>query len=336
VEDVADEMAFLHRHHGTEIFIFHDDNFFLADPNKSLERVNALADALDARQIRPIATVVKARPNDVTEELFRVMVERLGLLRAFLGVENASPQGLVTLRRRVNRQQIDNAARILSDLGVYICFNLLVFDPDTTLESLETNIRFMERHSSTPHNLGRVELYVGTPLLARMQRENRCRGDYFGWDYDLADPKIQRVFNIALKCFYERIFAENALINRMMGTRFDVETCRLFHPDVYRPEWLERARELSRRITTDTVAGLRQIIEWVEQDHDTRRMRRLGLDLSARLRKIEQVTRKDTAALEEEIQAAVGVRCSHERPGTATLTILESDRAPTTRKLAAP
>ena len=60
---------------------------------------------------------------------------------------------------------------------------MLMFDPDTTLESVETNLDFIEYAADFPFNFGRVELYAGTPLLARMQAEGRCRGDYLQWDY---------------------------------------------------------------------------------------------------------------------------------------------------------
>ena len=65
VEDVADEMAFLQREEGRDLFIFQDDNFFLPRPADSLARIEALASALGRRMARPFAIVVKARPDDV-------------------------------------------------------------------------------------------------------------------------------------------------------------------------------------------------------------------------------------------------------------------------------
>lgn len=51
VDDIADEMADLVRRRGIDTFIFHDDNFFLPNPARSLERIEALGDALDARGV---------------------------------------------------------------------------------------------------------------------------------------------------------------------------------------------------------------------------------------------------------------------------------------------
>src|SRR5262249_38640699 len=111
VDDLADEMASLHFDRGVEIFVFHDDNFFLPKRDMNVERFTALGDALDARGVRKFATIVKARPTDVKPEVFEILVRRLRCVRAYVGVETDSEQGLITLRRwarpRHNREAID-------------------------------------------------------------------------------------------------------------------------------------------------------------------------------------------------------------------------------------
>src|SRR5207248_8417149 len=87
VDDVADEMLELKKTRGIDVFVFHDDNFFLPGHKKNLERLSALADALDRRDIGHIATVVKARPTDVDMEVFKVLKHRLGCIRVYVGVE---------------------------------------------------------------------------------------------------------------------------------------------------------------------------------------------------------------------------------------------------------
>lgn len=314
VEDIADEMAALARERGVDTFIFHDDNFFLPTPERSLARIEALADALEARGVGRIATVVKARPPDVTRPVFEALTRRLGLVRVFLGIETDADQGLRTLQRRVVTEQNHAAMRVLRELGVYVCYNLLVFDPDTTLESLETNLAFMRAWGDSPFNFGRVELYAGTPLLARMQRERRCSGDYLGWDYTLGDPRVQRVFELAVRAFYPRNFAPGALANRLMGTRFDVEMCRHFHPAAWRPAWLLRARELSRALALDSVQGLERLVAHARRDAPADEDAALLAGLGARLRATEAELAAAATRLEDEIQAAVGAGCRHTSP----------------------
>lgn len=311
VDDVADEMAFLHHERGAEIFIFHDDNFFLPRHDESLARVNALADALDARRVHRYATVVKARPNDVTEPLFTVMRQRLRLLRSFLGVESATHQGCKTLGRGVTPPTGAAALKTLTELGIYVCFNMLVFDPDASLDGLLSNMRFIEANGEHPSNFGRVELYAGTPLLDRMQREGRAVGDYLGWNYDQATPSMQRAFELTMKAFHERNFSTRSLANRLQSTRFDVEVARHFHPELFRKEWLEAAKSLNRQLSSSSAAAVRHIVEHVRHGDDE------SVDASFIEAVVEQNRSFDikihaeATELEREVAKAVGVRCNH-------------------------
>lgn len=264
VEDVADEMVAMQRSRGIDVFVFHDDNFFVPNHRKNIERFEALADALERRGIGPFATVVKARPTDVTPAVFATLKERLHCIRSYIGIETDADQGLSTLQRWSQSKQNHRAIEAARALDLYVCFNMLVFDPDTDIESLETNIRFMRFAAEFPSNFGRVELYAGTPLLTRMQAEGRCRGDYLSWDYDLANPAIERVFRLAMRCFEERNFGVDAIANRIMGTRFDVEVARHFHPEVFRREWVDDGKAITRTMSISGADALERIVRFVE------------------------------------------------------------------------
>jgi anaerobic magnesium-protoporphyrin IX monomethyl ester cyclase len=284
-DDVAAEMAEMQRNRGIEVFVFHDDNFFVPGKRRNLERFHALADALERHGVKRFATVVKARPTDVDREVFTVLRDRLQAIRVYVGIETDSEQGLKTLRRWVRPRQNHAAIEIVRELGLYCCFNMLAFDPDTTLETLQINLDFMHEACDFPFNFGRVELYAGTPLLARMQQEGRARGDYLQWDYDLHDPEIARMFRLTMRAFRERNFGADALNNRIMGTRFDVEVSRHFHPDRYDPRWLAEATALTRALGQDTVLALASILahvcERAPQGRDAELVERLSSAMRA-------------------------------------------------------
>ncbi len=262
-DDIAAEMVAMQKERGIEIFVFHDDNFFLPGHPKNLARFNALADALERRGIGKYATVVKARPTDVDRGVFEVLVDRLHCIRCYVGIETDADAGLKTLQRWAQSKHNHEAIRIVRELGLYVCFNLLMFDPDTTLDDLERNIAFIASAGDYPHNFGRVELYAGTPLLARMQKEGRVRGDWLQWDYDLGSPEVERVFRMAMRAFHARNFGPDALNNRIMGTRFDLEVARKFHDDVYDPAWSDEGRRLTQALADDTAAALTAIVQRV-------------------------------------------------------------------------
>lgn len=164
----------------------------------------------------------------------------------------------------------------------------------------------MEYAADCPFNFGRVELYAGTPLLARMKAEGRCRGDYMQWDYDLGSPEVERVFALAMQTFGPRNFGDDALANRIMGTRFDIEVARRFHPDVFDPEWLAEGKALSRELGVDSVRGMRRILEHVRRDPTGAGDLDLVAELAPALRAVEQEIRARCQALARRMQRRIG------------------------------
>lgn len=327
VDAIADEMVAMNRDRGIDIFVFHDDNFFMPGHKKNQERFSALADAIEARGLRRFATVVKARPTDVHPDVFRILTTRLKCIRVYIGIETDADQGLTTLRRWSGTKQNRSAIRLVRELDLYTCFNMLIFDPDTTIESLETNVAFMRFAAEYPSNFGRVELYAGTPLLARMQAEGRCTGDYLQWDYALGDRDVERVFSMAMSAFHARNFGEGALNNRIMGTRFDLEVCRHFHPEVVDPSWLAEGKHLTRELTFDSANTLEAIIERVKSKAPVEDDNAFIAELTPKLRAKEFEIREATRELARTLQKAVG----HGRPltdiGDKVATPLQSQRA---------
>lgn len=306
VEAVADEMVALQRTRGIDIFVFHDDNFFVPGHKRNRERIAALADALEARGIGPFATVVKARPTDCDPEVFRLLKERLQCIRVYIGIETDADQGLITLQRWSGSKQNREAIELVRALDLYTCFNMLIFDPDTTIQSLETNIAFLRYAAEFPSNFGRVELYAGTPLLARMQAEGRARGDYMQWDYALASREVERVFSLSMECFHARNFGHDALANRIMGTRFDLEVCRHFHPEIFRPAWLAEGKALNQQLARDTADGLTAIVDAVKRGASIDDERALVNRLAPGLRATEREVGERCRDLAQRLQAAIG------------------------------
>jgi len=309
VEDVADEMAWQQRERGIEIFVFQDDNFFLPKSSASLARIHGLADALATRGVTKFATVVKARVDDVRPEVFGALVERLHCIRAYVGIESHASAGLQTLARRTAPSDNDNALEVVRRLGLYICFNLLPFDPDATLETFEENIDFLERVADYPFCIGRVELYAGTPLLARMQQEGRCRGDYLQWDYSLADPRLEKLFRWFFTALRARNYGDESAVVQLWLLRFDIEACRFFHPERFRTEWLSRGIEITRAVSSDTVLALRQLVE-LARSGDPRRAEQVLGEIALRARTVDARAHKAARALADEMSRAVGHNAS--------------------------
>jgi len=259
---VADEMLSLFRE-GVRIFNFHDDNFFLPDRADSLRRFRALAREWRTRGLRDIAFAVKARPDEIDEELIDRLHE-MGLFRVFLGIEGGTQATLAQLGRGQSLADNERALAILGKRRLHICFNLLLLNPDSTLDDLRANAAFLARHRDHPMNFCRTEVYAGTPLEARLRRQGRLLGDMWGLDYVIRDPRAEQAYE-ALRYVLAGRSATMSCVNYLaMLVDFELQLLERFHGrrDALRRE----SRELIRRLNGDTAERLETIADMAEKD----------------------------------------------------------------------
>jgi len=260
-ENVADEMAQLRRERGARMFVFHDDDFFTRNAARDLARVTALRDALRARDVKDVALVVKARPDDVDPNVFGVLRE-IGLLRVYLGIESGSTAGLKVLGRGVDLAENRRALDWLRARQLYTCFNMLVFDPESTLGSLRESFRFLREYADVPMNFCRTEIYVGTPLMTKLEREGRLVGDVFGWDYAIRDSRAERAFRIFARAFLDRNFRCDGLMNSTLGLGYHLHLLRTFYPRASSRSLEERVRDTTRKVNLDCVERMEGIFDF--------------------------------------------------------------------------
>ncbi len=284
VDSIVAEVSDLYHRHGVRIFNFQDDNFFLPNPVKAAERFSAVRDGLHRNGVSEIAIAVKARPDSITEESIRILDE-LGLFRVFLGVENASENGLRNLNRKNTVAQILNALRILNDYDVHIAYNLLMFEPDTVLDEILINLRFMERHNENPFNFCRAEAYPGTGLESKLLREGRLLGDAFGYDYRLKDPRSEAFHQIANYAFFDRNFSDFGLHYFNMQVDFYFQLLRRFHPELLTQTLRASVRNFIKQTNLDTYQRCCEIYDFVAScdPADEVAIRRFARELRARV-----------------------------------------------------
>ena len=262
VENIVAEMKELYFRHGVRIFNFQDDNFFLPHPEKALRRFEALRAGLQREGVEGIAIAIKARPDSITSDSIRVL-DDLGLFRVFLGVENASENGLRNLNRKCSFDQILNALRILNDFDVHVAFNILMFEPETVLNDILINLRFIERHIDNPFNFCRAEAYAGTGLEAKLRPEGRLLGDHFGFDYRLSDPFCEAFHQIANYAFFDRNFSDFGLHYFNMQVDFYFQLLRRFHPETLTQSMRATVRNFIKQTNLDTYERLSEIYDFV-------------------------------------------------------------------------
>ncbi len=281
-ENVAQEMALLwHRAGGPCIYCFHDDNFTLPNPTRTLERVRAIRAALDEYGVGRIGIVGKARPDTITPQLAKDLAE-LGVIRLYVGVENASQQGGENLRRGTQQNHVREALRSCREAGIFNCYNLLMFEPGATLDDLHENADFIRDHAAHPVNFCRAEPYHGTPLHVEMAREQDLGGSYLGWNYRIGDDRAELAFRVCSAVFRERNFAPRGVANRYMGLGYAGNVLRRFYPGARAEALRKRAYDLTEAISLDTSELLYRALELAEKAElgDPERFERLTARLA--------------------------------------------------------
>jgi radical SAM superfamily enzyme YgiQ (UPF0313 family) len=318
LEGLVDELALLYHERGVRIFNFQDDNFFLPDPGAATRRFEELAQRLDSRGVTGIAIAVKARPDSITPEAVAAL-DRLGLFRVFLGVENASENGLRNLDRRQTLSQILNALRVLNDLDVHVAYNLLMFEPDTTLEDVLVNLRFMERHLDNPANFCRAECYAGTGLERKLRAEGRLLGDCWGYDYRLEDPRAEAFHQIANLAFFDRNFNNNGLHYFNMQVDFYLQLLRRFFPEVVTETLRGCCKSFIKETNLDTFRHLCHVFDFVKESdpHDSTGNRHFAEEMRRQVDATGLTLRYQGELLVDQLAAAQAGRAV--RPGSRHL-----------------
>ncbi len=263
-EHVAGEMALLwHAAGAPSIFCFHDDNFVLPRASDTLERVRAIRAELDGYGVGRIGIVGKARPDTLTPELARDLAA-LGVIRLYVGVENASEHGAADLRRGTQTAHVREALRACREAGIFVCYNLLVFEPESTLADLRENVAFIRAHADHPVNFCRAEPYYGTPLHLELAAKQDLGGSYLGWNYRIEDARAELAFRISSAAFRERNFSPDGVANRFMGLGYAAKVVSHFH-GATSPAFAARAQALSARALDVTRSISRDTADFLEE-----------------------------------------------------------------------
>jgi anaerobic magnesium-protoporphyrin IX monomethyl ester cyclase len=200
---VTDEIEALVRDHGIQAIRFWDDNF-MGPGQRGHEAAEALARELIRRQAHGLPAVrfsFECRVTDVEADLFHLL-KKAGLGRLFLGVEAMTQRQLDYFDKKVTVADNRRALVTLEELGLEVVIGMIMFDPETTVEELNTNLAFLKESfgawgsvkSKVAAPWNRLEVYAGTPLEATLREQGRLKGDYAGYDYDFTDPTVARIY----------------------------------------------------------------------------------------------------------------------------------------------
>jgi len=230
-ENIAKEISELYHKYQVRLFQFHDDNFMLPSKEETIKRFQKLKSALKIEKIdlKKISFLIKARPDSITKEVADIL-EELGVIGIFLGVENACNSGLKSLIRGATSEDINNALKILKNYKMAVTFNLLIFHPNATLDEINENIYFIKNILEYPLDFGRAEIVAGSPLERQVINEKLLRGKWPNWDYKIKDENVDKLFQINKATFRGKGSSYSKLAHLLIALAYQVYLINRLYP----------------------------------------------------------------------------------------------------------
>lgn len=228
--NIAAEISYLYHVHGTRVFYFIDDNFLGPNRDFNSQYLRELHSEFRKSGLEDIAIAVKCRSDCVNKDVFDILTE-MGLIRVFLGIESFADSALQQLGKGTTVDTNIRALEILQHYAIHITYNILLFNPDTTLHEVFQTLKLIERFLAIPMNFSRTEIYQGTALERQLSETHRLEGDYLSYDYRMSDPLTQAFFEIVAESFFERNFGHRRLNELAMQLDYGKRILSRFYPD---------------------------------------------------------------------------------------------------------
>lgn len=171
-----------------------------------------------------------------------------------------------TLNKRVTVEQNLAAIETLKKIGVAFDMGFMLFDPDSTIDTIQENIDFLRwvtADGACPANFCKMLPYAGTPIEARLRREGRLKGAVSQPDYDFLDPRLDWYALYAAKVFRFRNFDRLGLVERLRLAQFDRVLAQTFEAASYVDEYEGALRELTARMNAVALDALEDGLHFV-------------------------------------------------------------------------
>ncbi|NYB52263.1 MAG: cobalamin B12-binding domain-containing protein [Methanobacteriaceae archaeon] len=280
-ENVAREMAGLYHKKKVKLFQFHDDNFLLPRKKDSLKRLKSLKKSLVKHgvELDEIAMLIKTRPDGVNREILTIM-EEMGCVGVFLGVENASASGLKALARGSTIEEVNTSLELLEDFDMAVTFNLLMFHPRANLNEINQNLYFMNKNIDKAFDFGRAEIVAGSPLEKMVKNRGLLRGNWPKWDYQIEDDAVEKMFRMTTLTFYREDSPYSELSHQLIALSYRANLIQRFYPGKKTKKLKKETISLIKTCNTFTLNSLLQIYGLVAESNIENRINTLAHDMT--------------------------------------------------------
>lgn len=232
------------------IFIFQDDEWFMKGHYHIQWLKNFVKEMKKNKLSDKILWRISCRIDDVNADLIKEMKDA-GLMCVYLGIESGNNQGLKTFNKHFSVDDIYRAIDILNEIEMPFEFGFMIFDPDSTFESIQENISFLEKITEGGQaiaHFSKMVPYAGTAIAQRLEKEKKLVCNIASPDYSFNDKRLNILQFYCSNVFNFRNFNQEGLVERLRIAKFDSIVIKKFFSDIFDVNAYEKkVKELIRQ-----------------------------------------------------------------------------------------
>lgn len=265
-ENVVGEMRKLFDDHGVRIFIFKDDDLCTQGRRHRMWIHNFARELRTSGLASEIIWRISCRVDDVDFDLLAELRD-VGLRFLYMGIESGNNASLSTFNKRYRVEDANKAIAVVRRLGLTFAFGFMMFDPDSTFESVRQNVEFLRMHGESGDvavTFTKMFPYVGTPIANRLAAEGRLRGSVDSPTYDFSDRRLNLLELFCSKALGFRDYLTRGLVGLLDVGLFDAVIVREFFTKHYDANaYAEIVRRHARRSNESAMATLGIVCDFI-------------------------------------------------------------------------
>jgi radical SAM superfamily enzyme YgiQ (UPF0313 family) len=286
LEAVCEEMATLFHERGVRYFYFVDEHLLPYDEADALAYLAAWREGLRARDVGAIGIGAMLRADRLTPRIARAFAE-VGLVRAFVGLELATPEEARTYGRTAPGPREIELLEVFRDAGVTTVSNLMLVHPESTLDTVEAGLALLERLPAGVFEATKMQVYHGTRLHERLEAEGRVSGNPLRYAYAFRDEPTGRLADVFTRLRAEA-FWDYSIAYRTHDAHLALALARRVHPERVAGDVAARLEAVRVRVNALYVSGYRRAIALVRAGGGFREAGDLAAELAVTAKALER------------------------------------------------
>jgi anaerobic magnesium-protoporphyrin IX monomethyl ester cyclase len=220
-EMVVKEMEYLYRDKGCSVYLFHDDDFPVKVRGEN-DWIKSFCNELVKLGLHDkIIWKISCRPDEIDAGILELMKQH-GLFLVFIGLEDGTDEGLARLNKRTTVAGNLECIKLLKDTDTSFNYGFMMFQPDTTFDSLRENLGFLGKVCSdgyTPVSFLKMMPYFETRVEKELREQGRLKGRPGYLDYDFNTLSLNDCYSMAIGCFAEWMWSAEGVTNLSQWAR---------------------------------------------------------------------------------------------------------------------